>query len=62
LIVISVIAWISTIPHTIHEAITDALHALNLWAKVGVTILMAYEDRIFCSVFHQVSDEAHLKE
>jgi hypothetical protein len=62
LIVVSVVAWIATIPGTIHEAVTDALHALNLWAKVCVTILMADEDRIFCSVLDQVSDKAHLKE
>ena len=62
LIVVSVVAWIATVPGTIHEAITDALIAFNLWAKVGVTILMADEDRIFSSVLDQLSDEAHLKE
>jgi hypothetical protein len=62
LVVVSVVAWVATIPGTIHEAITDALNALDLWAKVGVTILVADEDRIFCSVFYQVSDEAHLEE
>jgi hypothetical protein len=62
LIVVSVVAWVSTIPNTIHEAITDALVAFDLWSKVGVTILMADEDGIFCSVLDQVSDEAHLKE
>ena len=61
LIVVSIVAWIATVPSTIHEAITDALITLNLWAKVGVTILMADEDRIFSSVLDQVSDESHLK-
>jgi hypothetical protein len=56
LIVVSIVAWISTAPHTIHEAITGALSALNLWAKVSVTIFMADEDRIFCSVLDQVPD------
>ena len=62
MIVVSVVAWISTIPGTIHEAITDALIAFDLWSKVGVTILMADEDRIFSSVLDKVPDEAHLKE
>jgi hypothetical protein len=62
LIVVSVVAWIAAVPNTIHEAVTDALGAFDLWAKVGVTILMADEDGIFCSVLDQVSDEAHLKE
>jgi len=61
LVVVSIIAWISTAPLTIHEAITDALHALDLWAKVSVTILVADEDRIFCTILDQVSDEAHLE-
>jgi hypothetical protein len=62
LIVISVVAWIAAVPNTIHEAVTDALIAFDLWAKVSVTILMADEDGIFSTILHQVSDEAHLKE
>jgi hypothetical protein len=62
LIVVSVVAWISAVPYTIHEAVTDALVAFDLWAKVGVTILMADEYRIFSTILDQVSDEAHLKE
>jgi hypothetical protein len=62
LIVVSVVAWIAAVPNTIHEAVTDALGAFDLWAKVGVTILMADEDRIFSTILDQVSDETHLKE
>jgi hypothetical protein len=62
LIVVSVVAWIATVPGTIHEAVTDALIAFDLWSKVGVTILMADEDRILSSVLDKVSDEAHFKE
>jgi hypothetical protein len=62
LIVVSVVARIAAVPYTIHEAVTDALVAFDLWSKVSVTILMADEDRIFCSVFNQVSDKSHLKE
>jgi hypothetical protein len=62
LIVISVVAWIAAVPNTIHETVTDALVAFDLWSKVSVTILMADEDRIFSTILDQVSDEAHLKE
>jgi hypothetical protein len=51
LIVVSVVAWISAVPFAIEPTVTKALEALDLWAKVSVTILVADEDRIFRFVF-----------